>query len=69
MGTTAVQSLLGPSVTIANANGQIFETGFGPVIVTRHPSSVLRMRETEERRAALDELVVDLKAAAKLVDK
>jgi DNA polymerase len=69
MGTTAVQSLLGPSVTIANAKGQIFETGFGPVIVTRHPSSVLRMREAEERRAALDELVADLKAAAKLLEK
>ena len=44
------------------------ETGFGPVIVTRHPSSVLRMREKEERRAALDELVADLKLAANLLE-
>src|SRR5919108_2598309 len=67
MGTTAVQALLGPTTTIAKAKGQVFETGFGPVIVTRHPSSVLRMREKEERRAALDELVADLKLAAKLL--
>ena len=69
MGTTAVQAILGPTTTIARAKGQVFETGFGPVIVTRHPSSVLRMREKEERRAALDELVADLKLAAKLLAK
>lgn len=63
MGTSAVQSLLGPTVTIASAKGQVFETSYGPVIVTRHPSSVLRMREKEERRAALDELVADLRRA------
>ena len=67
MGTTAVQALLDPTITIAKAKGQVFETPFGPVIVTRHPSSVLRMREPEERRAALDELVEDLTAAAELL--
>jgi uracil-DNA glycosylase family protein len=67
MGTSAVQSLLGPKVTIGAAKGQVFQTAYGPVIVTRHPSSVLRMREKEERRAALDELVEDLKRAAALL--
>ena len=67
MGTTAVQSLLGPAVTIGRAKGQVFETAFGPVVVTRHPSSVLRMREREERQAALQELVDDLTFAAKLL--
>jgi DNA polymerase len=67
MGTTAVQSLLGPKVTIGAAKGQVFETGYGPVIVTRHPSSVLRMREQDERRAALDELVSDLRRAARFL--
>ena len=67
MGTSAVQSLLGPKVTIGAAKGQVFETAYGPVIVTRHPSSVLRMREREERRAALDELVADLRRAAALL--
>lgn len=67
LGTTAVQSLLGPAITIAKAKGQVFRTTFGPVIVTRHPSSVLRMREREERHAALQELVEDLKFAARLL--
>jgi DNA polymerase len=69
MGTTAVQSLLGAKVTIGAAKGQVFETTYGPVIVTRHPSSVLRMREKAERRAALDELVADLQRAAALLRK
>src|SRR5688572_24212851 len=63
MGTSAVQSLLGPKLTIAAAKGLVYETPYGKVIVTRHPSSVLRMRENEERRAALDELVADLRRA------
>ena len=69
MGTTAVQSLLGPKVTIASAKGQVVESAYGRVVVTRHPSSVLRMREREERRAALDELVADLQRAAALTGK
>jgi uracil-DNA glycosylase len=69
MGTTAVQSLLGPKITIAKAKGQILQSPFGPVIVTRHPSSVLRMREREERQAALNELADDLKFAATLIQE
>ena len=69
MGTTAVQSLLGPKVTIGSAKGQILESAYGRVIVTRHPSSVLRMREKEERRLALDELVADLRRAAEVTAK
>jgi uracil-DNA glycosylase len=69
MGTTAVQSLLGPKITIAKAKGQILESPFGPAVVTRHPSAVLRMREREERQAALNELAEDLKFAATLLKK
>ncbi len=69
LGTSAVQSLLGPKITIGKAKGQVFETAFGPVVVTRHPSSVLRMKEKDERHAALQELVDDLKFAVKLVEK
>lgn len=69
MGATAVAALLGPKITIAGAKGKVCETPYGSVIVTRHPSSVLRMREQSERRAALKELADDLKAAAKLAAK
>jgi DNA polymerase len=69
LGSSAVQSLLGPKITIAKSKGQVFDTAFGRVVVTRHPSSVLRMKEKEERRAALQQLVDDLKFAAKLVER
>ena len=69
LGSTAVQSLLGSKVTITSARNQVLESPFGPVIVTRHPSSVLRMRESHERRAALDELVADLRRARALTAK
>jgi DNA polymerase len=61
-----VQSLLGPNITIASAKDRVFDTDRGPVVVTRHPSSVLRMREKAERQAALDELVADLRRAAEV---
>ena len=69
LGTTAVQSLLGPKVTIASARNQVLESPYGPVVVTRHPSSVIRLRESHERRAALDELVADLRRARTLTTK
>jgi uracil-DNA glycosylase len=67
LGATAVQSLLGSTVTIAKAKGQTFQSPYGPVVVTRHPSSVLRMRERGEKEAALRELVDDLRFAAALL--
>ena len=66
LGSSAVQSLLGPKVTIGSAKDQVFESTYGPVVVTRHPSSVLRLPGKEERRAALDELVAALRRAAAL---
>jgi DNA polymerase len=68
MGTSAVRALLGPKVTIGAARGQVFESAYGPIMVTRHPSSVLRVQEREGRRAALAELVEDLRRAAKLTN-
>jgi uracil-DNA glycosylase len=69
LGTSAVQSLLGPNITIASAKNKVYESPFGPVVVTRHPSSVLRMKEQDERRQALAELVGDLRRAAALIKK
>jgi len=67
MGAVAVQALLGPKVTIRTARGQIFETRAGRVIVTRHPSSILRAIDKAAREAAFDELVHDLRRAAQLI--
>jgi DNA polymerase len=64
LGTTAVQSVLGPGITIASAKGRTLGSTFGPVIVTRHPSSVLRAQQKADRDAAYQELLGDLKRAA-----
>jgi DNA polymerase len=64
-----VQSLLGPNITIASAKNKVYESPFGPIVVTRHPSSVLRMKEHDERQQALNELVGDLRRAAALIKK
>ena len=63
LGTTAVQSILGRGITISSAKERVFDTHFGPVVVTRHPSSVLRAREEDERQAAYQELLHDLRRA------
>lgn len=66
LGATAVNSLLGPKVKVGASRGATLNSEYGPVVVTRHPSSVLRLRSSEERAAALDELVEDLRRAASL---
>jgi DNA polymerase len=67
MGAVAVQTILGPNVTIGAARGQTFTTPFGRAIVTRHPSSILRAIEKSAREAAFSELVADLQRASTLI--
>lgn len=69
LGATAVQSLVGPTVTIGSARNKVYETTLGRVVVTRHPSSVLRMKEAQERQAAFEELVQGLRHAKALTEK
>ena len=66
LGTTAVASVLGPGITIASAKDRVFDSAFGPVVVTRHPSSILRAREERERQAAYQELLHDLRRAKRV---
>jgi DNA polymerase len=69
LGATAAQALLGRSFRVTKHRGEVLaETGFAPnVVATIHPSSVLRMRTSDERREALEGLAADLRLAAKLV--
>ena len=65
MGSTAAQSLLGPDVRIMQARGQVLkDTSWAPaiVVVTIHPSAVLRADDGEE---LFKMLVHDLKVAKK----
>ena len=65
MGATAAQSLLGSSFRVTQHRGEVIVSGVRPdMLATVHPSSILRAPTDEERHAAMDEFVADLKAAA-----
>jgi DNA polymerase len=69
LGATAAQALLGRSFRVTQSRGVPLEdTGFAPhALATVHPSSILRERDDEARRAAKDQFVADLRAAAALL--
>jgi uracil-DNA glycosylase len=62
--------VLGRPVRIGAERGQVLEpgpravAGTPSVVLTSHPSSILRLRDRDERRAAKAALVDDLRAAA-----
>jgi uracil-DNA glycosylase len=61
LGAVAARSLFGPKVKVTRDRGRLLESELAPVAaVTIHPSAVLRIRDREERHAALDGLVDDL---------
>jgi DNA polymerase len=65
LGATAAHALIGRAIPIGQSRGQPLEGAlFSPVLVTAHPSSVLRERERESRHEALAAIVSDLRVAA-----
>ena len=70
MGATAVRSLLGRSATIGSLRGVRQTSRFGiPMVVTVHPSAIVRLRDRDERQAALEAFANDLRlATARLGD-
>jgi DNA polymerase len=68
MGAIAAQSLLGPKFSVTRERGVLASPpeGLPTVIVTVHPSSVLRGPD-EERRTRLQDFTADLRLAATLV--
>ncbi|WP_261166264.1 UdgX family uracil-DNA binding protein [Microbacterium sp. Marseille-Q6965] len=69
LGATAARAVLGRTVRIGEVRGMVLEssdpTGTAAV-VTAHPSSILRVRDDAERRAAFDGLAADLRRAAEV---
>jgi DNA polymerase len=67
LGSTAVRSLLGPDVRVLRDRGVVAErdseAGRRRYLITVHPSSVLR-GPPEDRAAAMDAFVADLRVAA-----
>jgi DNA polymerase len=68
LGATAAHSLLGRATAIGKNRGHVLESPLfsPPVLVTAHPSSVLRERDSTARREALEALAGDLRLAAAL---
>jgi uracil-DNA glycosylase len=70
LGATAARSLTGRPVTIAKVRGAPINLDDGArLVVTIHPSALLRIEDEADKRAKYREFVKDLKAAARLVFK
>lgn len=63
LGATAAKALLGPKFRITESRGTVVDWEGFALVPTIHPSAILRM-EPDEKDAALDALVADLKVAA-----
>jgi len=68
LGATAARSLMGKTVTISKLRGQMlpFENG-SKLMVTIHPSSLLRIRDSEDKKRQYAGLVDDLRQCAQLL--
>ncbi|HEY1748244.1 MAG TPA: UdgX family uracil-DNA binding protein [Xanthobacteraceae bacterium] len=64
LGVTAARSLTGRTVTIGKVHGKVQALADGTLlVVTIHPSALLRIEDPEQRHAAYRSFVADLKAA------
>ena len=67
LGATAAQALLGPSVRVTEQRGKPLESTLAPlVMVTVHPSSLLRLPSDADRNRERERFVDDLRALARL---
>jgi DNA polymerase len=65
MGATAARSLTGKPVTIAKLRGRILPLGTASqLMITVHPSALLRIPERADRRAEYARFVADLRTGA-----
>lgn len=70
LGATAAQSLLGTPVRVTRLRGQWLPSEWGiPVLVTIHPSAILRIPGDASRREAMQGLADDLRQAARALPK
>ncbi|WP_319799567.1 UdgX family uracil-DNA binding protein [Lichenihabitans sp. PAMC28606] len=64
LGATAVRSLTGKSASILSLRGQVIDSPLiGPVLVTVHPSFLLRLPDEDQQRVEYDRFVADLRLA------
>jgi DNA polymerase len=61
LGAVAVRALLGSAAKVMTDRGRVIESPYGPCLVTVHPSSLLRVEDSAERRAAYEAFLYDLR--------
>jgi uracil-DNA glycosylase family protein len=70
LGATATKALLGNKVRVMRDRRSLIDSDLAPIVsVTVHPSSILRIRENDERRAAREELIADLDFVAERMSR
>jgi DNA polymerase len=68
LGASAARSLVGRPVTIAKSRGQVLEIDGGDrVVVTIHPSYLLRIEDAADKAREYRRFVADLRACAKIL--
>jgi uracil-DNA glycosylase family protein len=68
LGATAAQALLGKQFRVTKQRGEPVDSPLAEhVVATVHPSSILRARDDESRRAELSAFVDDLRVVARLL--
>lgn len=68
LGATAAQALLGASFKVTQQRGSFVQSAHAPyVTATVHPSSLLRIPDSDKRRAEMARFVEDLRKAAPLL--
>jgi|SRR5579864_1234351 len=70
LGATAAQSLLGKSFKVMRQRGEVLRSSFAPrVMATVHPSSLLRLKDDDDRHRQTERFIQDLRHAAQALRK
>jgi uracil-DNA glycosylase family protein len=65
LGATAARAVLGPSFRVTAQRGELLTSALAPrVMATVHPSSILRISDSDSRQIEMERFVADLAAAA-----
>ena len=69
LGATAAQGLAGRAIPVQSNRGAVLDVANGlRVLVTIHPSALLRLQDEEEKRSAYASFVSDLRSIERLAD-
>ncbi|HYI88095.1 MAG TPA: uracil-DNA glycosylase family protein, partial [Burkholderiales bacterium] len=70
LGSTAAKAIIARDFKVSVQRGRFVESPLAPyVFATFHPSALLRLREEEEREAAFEQLVKDLRLIQKALGR